>query len=514
MKKTTKIALGAVAVMAVSAGVAGVTTYTLMQSKQDKNTSFYDEFQTATNTRYAALDAANMQPVDLTKAAESSLNSVVHIMSVQRSKVKTIQGQPDIFDFFFGDGRGREQQVQTPEQRGFGSGVIISKDGYIATNNHVIDGADEISVKLHDGREMKGRVIGADPTTDLALVKIEGDDFPAIPVGDSDRLKVGEWVLAVGNPFNLGSTVTAGIASAKARGLGANGVESFIQTDAAINQGNSGGALVNAKGELVGINAMLVSPTGAYSGYGFAIPTSIMTKVVTDLKQYGTVQRAILGVLMMSVGDIADQLSYPNLDSKLKDELTELKSKIKVSEGACVSDFAERSSAKEAGIEKGDVIIAVNGAKVKNANALQEQISKYRPGDKVEITVDRNGSNKKFTVELRNAQGSTSVVKSAGDSSADVLGAAFKALTDKQKRELGVSYGIEVTGLLKGKLRDAGIQKGFVIMIVNDQKISTPEQLEKLVDKVLKGNADDRYIVVKGFYPNGRTKVYAIDLAE
>ena len=232
------------------------------------------------------------------------------------------------------------------------------------------------------------------------------------------------------------------------------------------------------------------------------------------MKQYGTVQRAILGVLMMSVGDIADQLSYPNLDSKLKEELTELKSKIKVSEGACVSDFAERSSAKEAGIEKGDVIIAVNGAKVKNANALQEQISKYRPGDKVEITVDRNGSNKKFTVELRNAQGSTSVVKSAGDSSADVLGAAFKALTDKQKRELGVSYGIEVTGLLKGKLRDAGIQKGFVIMIVNDQKISTPEQLEKLVDKVLKGNADDRYIVVKGFYPNGRTKVYAIDLAE
>ena len=240
MKKATKIAFGAVAVLAVSAGVAGVTTYTLMQSRQDKNLSFYDEFQTASNVRYAALDATSMQPIDLTKAAESSLNSVVHIMSVQRSKVKTIQSQPDIFDFFFGDGRGRQQQVQTPEQRGFGSGVIISKDGYIVTNNHVIDGADEISVKLHDGREMKGRVIGTDPTTDLALVKIEGDDFPAIPVGDSERLKVGEWVLAVGNPFNLGSTVTAGIVSAKARGLGANGVESFNQTDAAINKGKSG----------------------------------------------------------------------------------------------------------------------------------------------------------------------------------------------------------------------------------------------------------------------------------
>lgn len=350
------------------------------------------------------------------------------------------------------------------------------------------------------------------------MIKVDAKDLPTIPFGDSEKLKVGEWVLAVGNPFNLTSTVTAGIVSAKGRGISMGGdrskIESFIQTDAAVNPGNSGGALVNTKGELVGINTAIYSETGNFAGYSFAVPISIAGKVASDLKQYGTVQRAILGVLMMSVGDIADQLSYPNLDSKLKEELTELKSKIKVSEGACVSDFAERSSAKEAGIEKGDVIIAVNGAKIKNANALQEQISKYRPGDKVQITVDRNGSSKTFNVELRNAQGSTSVVKSAGDNSADVLGAAFKALTDKQKRELGVSYGIEVTGLLKGKLKDAGIQKGFVIMIVNDQKISTPEQLEKLVDKVLKGNADDRYIVVKGFYPNGRTKVYAIDLAE
>ena len=295
MKTTTKFAIGSVAVIALSAGVAGVTAYAMMEKNQ-ANASFYEAFDTASPLRTAAFDASSMQPVDLTKAAESTLNSVVHIMSIQRSKIQTIQGQPDIFDFFFGDGRGRQQQVQTPEQRGFGSGVIISKDGYIVTNNHVIDGADEINVKLHDGREMKGRVIGTDPTSDLALVKIEGDDFPAIVVGNSDNLKVGEWVLAVGNPFNLGSTVTAGVVSAKSRGLGANQVESFIQTDAAINQGNSGGALVNAKGELVGINAMLYSPTGAYSGYGFAIPVSIMTKVVTDLKQYGTVQRALLGI--------------------------------------------------------------------------------------------------------------------------------------------------------------------------------------------------------------------------
>ena len=345
MKKATKIAFGAVAVLAVSAGVAGVTTYTLMQSRQDKNLSFYDEFQTASNVRYAALDATSMQPIDLTKAAESSLNSVVHIMSVQRSKVKTIQSQPDIFDFFFGDGRGRQQQVQTPEQRGFGSGVIISKDGYIVTNNHVIDGADEISVKLHDVREMKGRVICTDLTTDLALVKIEGDDFPAIPVGDSERLKVGEWVLAVGNPFNLCSTVTAGIVSAKARGLGANGVESFIQTDAAIIQGISGGALVNANGELVGINAMLVSPSGAYSGYGFAIPTSIMTKVVTDLKQYGTVQRALLGIAGRNMGDE----TYP-------DEIRKEQKELGINDGVQVVEVTEGGSV-DGVLEKNDVIM-------------------------------------------------------------------------------------------------------------------------------------------------------------
>ena len=293
MKTVTKFAIGAASMVAVSAGVAGVTAYVVSQNNQPKESkTFYESFNTMPLTRAVAMDSNSMQPVDLTKAAESSLNSVVHIVATQRSKVQTVQQMPDIFDYFFGDGRGRQRQIETPEQKGFGSGVIISKDGYIVTNNHVIDGADEISVKLQDSRELKGRVIGTDPTTDLALV-----------VGDSDKLKVGEWVLAVGNPFNLGSTVTAGVVSAKSRGLGANQVESFIQTDAAINQGNSGGALVNARGELVGINAMLFSPTGAYSGYGFAIPTSIMTKVVTDLKQYGTVQRALLGIGGRNMGD-------------------------------------------------------------------------------------------------------------------------------------------------------------------------------------------------------------------
>ncbi|MDD7061465.1 MAG: trypsin-like peptidase domain-containing protein, partial [bacterium] len=384
---------------------------------------------------------------------------------------------------------------------GAGSGVIISTDGYIITNNHVIEGADELEVTLNDNRKFEAKVIGADPTTDIALLKIEADDLPTIPFGDSEKLKVGEWVLAVGNPFNLTSTVTAGIVSAKSRGnIGAGGdrskIESFIQTDAAVNPGNSGGALVNTKGELVGINTAIYSETGSYAGYSFAVPISIAGKVVNDLKEFGTVQRAVLGVL------IQDPQYAPDED----------KAKVKALEGAYVGGFAERSTAKEAGVEKGDVITAVNGVKVKSASALQEQISKYRPGDKIELTIDRNGSTKKYTVELRNAQGSTKVVKS-GDGT-EIMGGAFKALSDEQKRKLGVSYGIEVTGVTNGKLQSAGIKKGFIIMIVNNQKISAPEDFEKIVDNILQGRTEDQGLFIKGFYPNGRTKYYAIDLSE
>ena len=314
MKQTTKNILGVGAIILLSSGVAGLTTYKLLQSNESaKETSFNEMFKQNPNVKLAAFDAVNAQPVDLTQAAENSLHAVVHIRSTQEAKTRTVQQAPDIFDFFFGDGRGQQRQVQSQPRVGFGSGVIISKDGYIVTNNHVIEGADEISVKLNDNREFKGRVIGTDPSTDLALVKIEGDDFPTIPVGDSEALKVGEWVLAVGNPFNLNSTVTAGIVSAKARSLGVynGGIESFIQTDAAINQGNSGGALVNAKGELVGINSVLSSPTGAYAGYGFAIPTSIMTKVIADLKQYGTVQH-----YEKENDDFYISLYYPKLKEK------------------------------------------------------------------------------------------------------------------------------------------------------------------------------------------------------
>ena len=495
MKTTTKFAIGSVAVIALSAGVAGVTAYAMMEKNQ-ANASFYEAFDTASPLRTAAFDASSMQPVDLTKAAESTLNSVVHIMSIQRSKIQTIQ-QPDIFDFFFGDGRGRQQQVQTPEQRGFGSGVIISKDGYIVTNNHVIDGADEINVKLHDGREMKGRVIGTDPTSDLALVKIEGDDFPAIVVGNSDNLKVGEWVLAVGNPFNLGSTVTAGVVSAKSRGLGANQVESFIQTDAAINQGNSGGALVNAKGELVGINAMLYSPTGAYSGYGFAIPVSIMTKVVTDLKQYGTVQRALLGIGGRDMGNEV----YP-------DEIRKEQKELGATEGVQVVEITDGGSA-DGILQKNDVILKLNDTKVKTMADLQGMLAKYRPGDKVKVTVLRDKKEKTFTITLKNSQGTTKVVKQAD---MEILGAAFRAVPKELKEQLNLGYGVEVTGVSDGRMKDSGIRKGFIILKANGKQLRSVQDLENVMKAA--SQSADQVLFMTGVYPSGKRANYAVDLSQ
>lgn len=495
MKTVTKFAIGTMAMVAVSAGVAGVTAYTVAQKAENNEASFYKTFDTPA-LRTAALDSSTMQPVDLTGAAESSLNSVVHIMAVQRSKVQTVQ-TPDIFDFFFG-GRGQQRQVQTPEQRGFGSGVIISKDGYIVTNNHVIDGADEISVKLHDGREMKGRVIGTDPTTDLALVKIEGDDFPAIVVGNSDALKVGEWVLAVGNPFNLGSTVTAGVVSAKSRGLRANQVESFIQTDAAINQGNSGGALVNVRGELVGINSMLYSPTGAYSGYGFAIPTSIMTKVVSDLKQYGTVQRALLGI---AGRDMMGDEVYP-------DEIRKEQKDLGVTEGVQVVEVTEGGSS-EGILQKNDVILKVNGTKVKTMTDLQGLLAQLRPGDKVKVTVWRDKKEKESTITLKNAQGNTKIVKKAD---MEILGAAFRAVPDELKRQLNLGYGVQVTGVSDGRMADSGIRKGFIILKANGKQLRTVEDLEDVMKAA--SQSPDQVLFMTGVYPSGKRANYAVDLSQ
>ena len=496
MKKTIKIALGTVAVIAVSAVVAGVTTYTFLRPGEGKEATFDETFKTISPT-YAGLSSSSVQPVDLTTAAETTVNSVVHIMAIQRSKVQTVQVQPDFFDFFFGNPRGRERQVETPEERGFGSGVIISKEGYIVTNNHVVEDADEISVKLHDGRELKGRVIGTDPTTDLALVKIEGDDFPAIPIGDSEALKVGEWVLAVGNPFNLGSTVTAGIVSAKARGLGANTVESFIQTDAAINRGNSGGALVNVKGELVGINAMLYSPTGTYSGYGFAIPTSIMTKVVTDLKKYGTVQRAVLGIEGRDMGKEV----YP-------DEIRKEQKELGVNEGVQVVNVLEGGSSYNV-LQKNDVILKLDGKDVKTMAELQGLLVKYRPGDKVSVTVWRDKKEKNFTITLKNTQGTTKVVKNAD---MELLGAAFREVSDDLKEQLNLGYGLQVTAIEDGRIADSGIRKGFIILKANGKQMHSVQDLENAMKTA--SQSPDQVLFMTGVYPSGKQGYYAVNLSQ
>lgn len=510
MKRTTKMVMGVAAGVLLSSAIGGFTAYKLMARQQMENAAFSELFQqNPNNIRLAGLSAANVQPVDLTKAAESSVHAVVHIRATELSKTRTVQTAPDIFDWFFGDGRGQQRQIQTQPRVGFGSGVIISKDGYIVTNNHVVEGADEITVKLNDERELKGRVIGTDPDTDLALLKIEGDDFPTIPVGDSDALKVGEWVLAVGNPFNLNSTVTAGIVSAKARSIGttaANGqaasIQSFIQTDAAINSGNSGGALVNAAGELVGINAMLYSPTGAYSGYGFAIPTNLMTKVVSDLKVYGTVQRALLGI---KGGDFTTDLQ---MDDEVVKEMEKRMEELGVKDGILVAQVIEGGSS--AGILKeNDVITKMDGKKLHKFTDLQEALSKHRPGDKVQLTIVRDKKEKEVTITLKNAQGNTKVVKNAG---MEILGAAFKPVDADLRRQLNLGYGLEVTGVSDGKMADAGIRKGFIILKANGQPMKTVEDLENVLKTATQ--TPEQVLFITGMFPSGKRASYAVDLSQ
>lgn len=506
MKQTTKKFLGIGAIVLLSASVAGLTTYALSQTDSNQ-LSYNDMFQQNPNVRLAAYDAMSVQPVDLTQAAENSLHAVVHIKATQLAKAQQPQrgGEMDIFEYFFG-GRGggqRQQQMQQPRV-GFGSGVIISKDGYIVTNNHVIDGADELSVKLNDNREFKGRVIGTDPNTDLALIKIEENDLPTIPVGDSDALKVGEWVLAVGNPFNLTSTVTAGIVSAKARSLGASGgIESFIQTDAAINQGNSGGALVNAKGELIGINAMLSSPTGAYAGYGFAIPTSIMTKVVGDLKQFGTVQRALLGIKGSSLAN--DRYMGEEVSQELQKKAKELG----VVDGVLVAEIVDGGSAAGSDLKVNDVIVGIDGKKVRTFADLQEALAKHRPGDKVAVKVVRDKKEKSVDVTLKNEQGNTKIVKEAG---MDILGAAFKELSPDLKKQLNLGYGLEVTGVSGGKMGDAGIRKGFIILKANGQPMRKVSDLEEVMKAAVK--SPDQVLFLTGVFPSGKRANFAVDLTQ
>ena len=453
------------------------------------------------------------QPVDLTYAADKALPAVVYIKSVINSKVQTVEYSDPFEDFFsdpfggfFGRGQGnngngnnRKRQVQTPKRAAAGSGVIISADGYIVTNNHVVDGADELTVTLNENsKEYSARIIGADKATDLALIKIDAKNLPAIVIANSDDVKVGEWVLAVGNPLGLNNTVTAGIVSAKARPMNTGGITSMIQTDAAINQGNSGGALVNTRGELIGINAMLASPTGSNIGYGFAIPTSIVKKAIDDFKQYGTYQRAMIGIQGGSVKDYVDAMKDQEKD--VKDYGT--------MEGVRIENVVEDGAANEAGLEKEDVITAVDGQKVKTMGDLQGILAQKRPGEQVKVTYLRNKKEKTVTLTLKNEQGNTKVVKNAD---LDVLGGSFRAITDSQKEQLNIGYGLEVIKISGGKLKDAGMPKGFIIQKANDQSIKSIEDLQEVVKEA--STSKEPVLYIQGIFPTGKKGYFAVPLA-
>lgn len=447
---------------------------------------------------------------DFTTAAEKTVNAVVSIKSyTTQSQRQYRQQQPQMmdpfgmFDFFFDQPQQRQPRQQQrrnePVQSGLGSGVIISEDGYIVTNNHVIADADKLEVLLNDNSTFEATVIGTDEATDLALLKIDANKLSPITFGNSDDVKVGEWVLAVGNPFGFNSTVTAGIISAKARSLGKSSqkgglsIESFIQTDAALNPGNSGGALVNLRGELIGINSAIYSNTGSYSGFSFAIPTSIVNKVITDLRQYGTVQRAVLGV------------SVIELDNKLANE----KNITAVKSGLLVAAVSDRSTAKELGLQEDDVITAINGVEVHNHAQLVEQVNRFRPGDSISISFVRNNKTLTKSGTLRNSQGNTDITKK-GDFSD--LGCAFMKLDKDAKSKLGISNGVKVTGVENGPFKEAGVRDGFVIIEINKIPVNSSDDVERIYNSVIK-NDDDKVLILSGVYPNGKKGYYAVNLA-
>ncbi|MDR2065565.1 MAG: Do family serine endopeptidase [Prevotellaceae bacterium] len=486
-------------VAALVSALVGVSSAVLTSTLVNKKTENIKYVQIpAPKVQWANLSETG-QPVDFTYAAEQTIHAVVHVKTVYKIESRQSQGR-SLFDyFFFGDPFERNDYGynynEPRESRGSGSGVIISPDGYIVTNNHVIEKANEVEVSLNDKRTYTAKIIGTDPATDVALLKIDATDLHYLPFGNSDDVKIGEWVLAVGNPFNLTSTVTAGIVSAKARSLGAisnsdkMNIQSFIQTDAAVNAGNSGGALVNTRGELIGINSAIASTTGMYAGYSFAVPSQIAKKVVDDLKEYGVVQRAILGVQL-------DDLT-PETAKRYNISTNEFK-------GVIIADVMSGSSAEIAGIKKNDIITHVNNTEVNSASDLQEQIARYKPNDKIKITAISDGKVKHFDVTLRNKNGSINFVKSNNELF-ESLGATLEEMNTLDLRKLSLLNGIRVTKLTKnGKFKNEGIREGFIIEKVNKERVNSIEKLKEILS-----NATGA-VLIEGIYPNGIREYYAI----
>ncbi len=477
--------------IAIAGSLIGIAVY----SRFDQTKTVIVQKGVQTPVQYTGLPASTFAAPDFRLAAEKSVHAVVHVKTL--SQVKQY-GYDNLQDWFFGNPRSMNR-----EMTGFGSGVIIDAEGHIVTNNHVIEGSNSIEVTLNDGRVLKASIVGRDPQTDVAVIKVKAEDLQSLTFGNSNELQVGDWVLAVGNPFNLTSTVTAGIVSAKGRYVGIignesnspfqrqnpnqtqarTGIESFIQTDAAVNPGNSGGALVNLQGELVGINTAIASQTGSYSGYSFAIPVTIVRKAVNDIIEFGEVQRVVIGIQGGSV--------TPELVDR---------ENLKVNKGVYVTDLTQDGGALKAGLKSGDVIIGLDGSKVNSMGDLQEQITPHSPGDKVVVTVNRKGDEKEFTVMLKTQTGETKTVGSSEFWA--YLGADLEKVSDKDLEKLNIDGGVRVTKIHDGKFKNAGIPEGFVITNINRAVVQDVQDVRAYIERITGG------VFIEGIGPDGKNDYY------
>ena len=463
----------------LSAIAGGLTAYAVVRNMASDQITVVET--SADGARFRTVNLTQDNWPDFTYAAESAVDAVVYVKVTSTQTIQ--QGPSSFFDYFFGFPQGGAVPQQR-EKVGSGSGVIIRKDGYIVTNNHVIDGATKIEVTLNNNQTYPATLVGTDPATDVALLKVEADNLPIIPFGDSDKLRLGEWVIAIGSPYDLRSTITAGIVSAKGRSMpnytGEFRVESFIQTDAAVNPGNSGGALVDKAGNLVGINTAIYSQTGSYSGYSFAVPVNIVKKIAYDLMDYGSVKRAVLGIVMQPI------------DDKIADEL-----KLSSRNGVYINEVSKSGAADKAGIKAGDVLIAIDSTNVTNAPSVQEIVSRFSPGDKASVTVIRDGKEKVVEVTFQGSSQDNGTV--SDDGSVAFYGSAIKAADEDLLEKFGLKNGVEIVELGPGKLMDAGAVEGFIILYVNDHPVKTPQDV---IDAVKKSK---RTVFVEGITPAGRT---------
>ncbi len=461
--------------------ISGITSYSVVSFKRDSGRNYiYSDSLPVHNTSFTPSEFP-----DFTFAAESAVKAVVHVKVVKRGSA-----QPNSWlDFFFGYG-----QPQMPrEQIGAGSGVIIDSDGHIVTNNHVIEGADDIQVTLENNQTFTAKIVGADPATDIALLKIEANNLPSIPFGNSDALRLGEWVLAIGNPYNLRSTVTAGIVSAKARSMpsmdGAFKIEAFIQTDAAVNSGNSGGALINTRGELVGINTAIASKTGAFTGYSFAVPTTIVKKIVEDIMDFGTVQRAMLGISMRDI------------DGELVKEKG-----LSVTRGVYIAEVLPGGAAEKAGIKENDVLISVNGVAVNSSPAVQEQISRFRPNERIVVNILRDGKQKELAVVLKGRDAQVTMAAGGREGVFQLFGAELSDASKEKLEKAGVKWGVEVVKVSSGKFKDTGIGEGYIITHINQLPVRNIREFQMAVER------SRRSLLIEGVYPDGRVIYYGMGL--